>query len=749
MKLSNSEIDFLLSLSASTLHAVLREMSQKDRQATLKQLRESLASSKKKSTKRSSQKTQRDYSSEYRREKYQSLQDIAPLPFELGGAEAEIRYRCDRSLRVHLETCYPAAFTLAWSEDHELLMSDIESAVRDGQLKARALPRGSGKTTLIVRAALWAMLSGLRRFLVLLAATQDDARKLLKGIKQEIAHNPMLAKLYPRELHALRSLGGEARRASGQKFEGIPTQVQWGQDELCFGYLPDVQTSGGVITACGITGSVRGQQSTGADGEIIRPDILLGDDLQTKESAASPTQCHYRHEIMMGDALGMAGPGVPIAGLVSGTVIYRGDLMDRLLDHRLSPQWSGVRCSLVYKWPDETELWERYRTILDGESLGTHQPGEATAFVLEHYDRMHRGSIVEWPERKAPDEASALEHAFKLLFRDEATFWAEYMNQPIVASVEKPYHLEPEILETRTYHLPRNIIPLGAKKLTAFIDVQKDVLFYSVVAWELGGRGYVIDYGSYPDQRRLHFTKASIGRTLMEVTGADSVLDGIYIGLDHLVTRMFDKEYPIEDAGRGDALMGLDRVGIDARWGFSTKTIRRFCRETPQRGRVHPMLGQYIGANSRPWHRWTHQKTDLIGIHCKLQAPPKGQIGVRELLVDTNWWKSFTAEKLMVHRGSEKAITFHKAAPHEHRMWCQHLTAEEPVMCHGKQGNQVVEWQKNNSRDEDFWDTLVGNCVLSSIEKVKVETGESRQQKAKKKRTQKGPRRKHATKLKW
>ena len=43
-------------------------------------------------------------------------------------------------------------------------------------------------------------------------------------------------------------------------------------------------------------------------------------------------------------------------------------------------------------------------------------------------------------------------------------------------------------------------MPLAATRVTAFIDVHDKLLFYCVCAWEEDFTGYVIDYGTFPDQ---------------------------------------------------------------------------------------------------------------------------------------------------------------------------------------------------------------------------------------------------------
>ena len=93
------------------------------------------------------------------RNRAQNVQDIGPPPKKPRTKKWKAaRLESDESLQRHLEICYPEAFPLEWSEDHLQLFPAIERAADVGLLKALAMPRGSGKTSIMVRAGLWALL---------------------------------------------------------------------------------------------------------------------------------------------------------------------------------------------------------------------------------------------------------------------------------------------------------------------------------------------------------------------------------------------------------------------------------------------------------------------------------------------------------------------------------------------------------------------------------------------------------------
>ena len=671
-------------------------------------------------------------------------QDIAEsYPRAPSGSDRNLRARCDRSLRTFLINCFPNAVKLEFSADHDEMIREIERAANLGTIKALAMPRGSGKTTIIARAALWAILTGRRSYVTVIGATKPAAGVILQAIKAEIMSNTILHKLYGRELHSLWSLHGESRLAAGQRFKGQKTGAEWKSNRVVWGHIPRCKTSGAAISTVGITGNIRGEQFTTMEGEIRRPDLLLGDDLQTKESAKSPPQTQERYEIVMGDALGMEGPDGKIAAMISGTVIYENDLMERLLDRDRTPICHGTRYKLVYKWPDKRAQihWDRYRSIYEDElRRDDFKLAKSTGYIKRHYKEMHRDTEVGWIHRYDKKcEISALQHAFHLRWKDEPTFFSEYQNNPAEAAAELPFELDPATLELRYTGLAHNEAPLEAERLTAFVDVQGDVLWYMVTAFSMAGRGSIIDYGTWPDQKRSYFTKAHLPITLQQALGTEDRNSAIYGGLSKLLggpedEGLFDRVWQREDGSP----IRLDNAGIDMGWGYSTSTIRRWCRESKHVGRVHPMKGTAIDVNQRPWSDWDHKKTDRLGVHCKLQKAPKG-FRVGEFLVDTNWWKTWVAERLTNPIGSDSSISLFYSE--NHKMIAEHFSAETPHLKKGRAGNELIVWTQSATRDNDLFDCLVGTSVLASVLGVRIDASDSKaetrvkvQRKAKRKR---------------
>lgn len=110
--------------------------------------------------------------------------------------------------------------------------------------------------------------------------------------------------------------------------------------------------------------------------------------------------------------------------------------------------------------------------------------------------------------------------------------------------------------------LDRGNISIGANHLTAFIDVQQKSLFYLVAALEDDFKGYIFDYGCYPDLQRPNFTLRDARQTLAAVAIGTGLQGSIYAGMETLTSKLLDRERHRED---GKA-MRFGRCLIDPNW---------------------------------------------------------------------------------------------------------------------------------------------------------------------------------------
>lgn len=637
-----------------------------------------------------------------------SGRDIAPLPSVVNPSRKDA---CTYNFRLFCETYFRHVFTLAWSPDHLKIIGKIERAVLHGGLFAHAMPRGSGKTSLAMAAAIWAALYGHRKYVCLVAASSERAKSLLHAIQLWLETNDLLLEDFPEALYPIRKLQRIVNRQRGQLYNGEPTRIEWTTEKIVLPTIPGSRASGCIITTSGLKGSeLRGQMHVLADGRVIRPDLAIIDDPQTRESAFSVAQCQQREAIVMGDVLGMAGPGQKIAAIMCCTVIRQGDLADRLLDHKLHPEWSGDRTQLLYSFPKRMELWEKYWELYSSAVKYGDTPQLATDFYIAHREEMDDGAAVAWQDRHNPDEVSAIQHAMNLFFRDQAAFYAEYQNTPRTAEDDNEQTLTADAIAAKTNSLPRGIVPLGATTVTAFIDVHQNLLYYCVTAWKSDCTGYIIDYGTWPSQPQVYFLMDQATNTLARQYPNAGLEGAIYAGLTDLTTRIIGAEW----RGENDAVIfKINRCLIDANWGQCTDLIYEFCRRSKYASVLLPSHGRFIGASTRPIHALPRHVGDQVGLNWKISSSQTRFI--RYAIYDSNFWKSWIYARLHTAVGNKGSLTLFGDSPATHRLFAEHITAEYKVTVSAKD-RVVDEWKQKLGRpDNHFFDALVGCAVAASM----------------------------------
>lgn len=649
--------------------------------------------------------------------KSRSARDIGPIP---PVRDPERRENCRRSFRLFCETYLAAAFPLAWSADHLKVIRRIETSVLDGGLFAFAMPRGSGKTTLVVAACLWAVLYGFRRYIALLGCSKKHAKTLLDAIKSQLEHNELLLADFPEVCFPVRRLERIPQRAGGQLSEGRPTVMHWGRMEVTLPTIEGSAASASRVEAAGLTSEFRGMQFTRTDGSVARPDFVITDDPQTDESARSPSQCDERVRLLSGAVLGLAGPGKKISGFMPTTVIRAGDMADRILDRTKHPEWQGERMKLVYRWPDDPDgLWARYAD-LRRESLTQGGDGRpATSFYRKNKKAMDAGAEVAWPARKNDDELSALQHAWNLrIDRKERAFFAEFQNEPMPEEETATASLLPDDVSSRVNRLRRGEAPAEASTLTAFIDVQNRILVWLVAAWEPDFTGYVLDYGAWPDQGALRWSRSDPKRSLQDLAPGAGFEATLAKGLEQLCDQLLARRFPRVGGGE----LTISRCLIDASWGQSIDTVKPFCRASRWANVLTPSIGKFFGPTTRPIYEYPKKRGDRVGLRWRIAAAASQS--TPHVLVDTNYWKSFVAQRIQTTVGDRGALTLWGASRELHTMYGEHLTAERCDATTAR-GRTVDVWTCLPGRENDLLDCTVGAAVAASMQGVKLDGVES------------------------
>jgi hypothetical protein len=637
--------------------------------------------------------------------------DIGAQLDELPAVERpDLRAACEGDFKLFCTTYFPAAFTLPWSQDHLKVIAKIERAVKEGGLFAHAMPRGSGKTTLTEIACVWAILCGYRPFVCLIGATADRARAMLESIKTEFECNDELLRDFRRELFPIQALERIHNRANGQLCYGQPTRITWTADKIVMPNVEISKAAGAIITVTGLEGgNIRGQKHKLSDGTVLRPSLVILDDPETTESAWSISQNQRREALVAGDVLGMAGPGKKIAAVLCCTVIRPGDMADNILDRDKHPLWQGERTKLMYSFPTSVKLWDEYARIR-AESFRNDGDGhEATEFYASHQVEMDAGAAIAWPQRYNADEISAIQHAMNLRFRDEAAFFAEYQNEPIADLEGDGEMLTAEQVAGKVNGRRRAEIPSACSHLTMFVDVHDKLLFFVVAAWEQDFTGYVVDYGTYPDQKRQFFTLRDARATLPRAAPGTGREGAVLAGIRALLDDYLAREWRRDDG----TILQVGRCLIDS--GYVPDLVYEAIRQSGRSAVAMPSKGMGIRAANKPFSEYRHQPGDQAGHHWRIPSI-RGTRELRGVHIDTNYWKSFIQARLAVAAGDRGCLSLFGRKAIEHRLFAEHIASEYRVKTEGR-GRVVEEWKlKSGAMDNHWLDCLVGCAVGASIQ---------------------------------
>ncbi len=626
--------------------------------------------------------------------------------------------------QLFCQSYFPNVFVLKWSNDHLKVIKKIESAVLQGGLFAVAMPRGSGKSSFAEVACIWALFYGHRKFVMLVASDAKAAQNMLDNIKAEMEMNELLAADFPEVCYPIAKLDGILNRCPGQHSEGNRTNISWTSDEIILPTVKGSVASGGLIRVAGITGRIRGAKHNRADGESVRPDLFIADDPQTEESARSLSQCKSRLETLNGAVLGLAGPGRKIAGIMPCTVIRKGDLADEILDQSKCPEWQGERTKLVYQFPENVKLWDRYAE-LRAESLRMGRGlAKATEFYQSNRIEMDAGSLVAWEQRFNPDELSAIQHAMNLKYRDETSFAAEYQNDPLAIDQSFVHTLTKEEVVAKVNGLNVGIVPLKCNRVTAYIDVQGKLLYYLVMAWGDDFTGAVLEYGTFPDQKRQYYTLHDAQLTFESLKVGMSLDAQLMNALQSLADSICTKVYVREDGQE----YRISRCIIDANWGQSTAIVKQFCRTSKWAAFFLPGHGRAVGADRKPMNEYIDKPGERFGWNWRIPAE-KMQ---RHIIYDTYAWKTFIINRVAMAVGESGGITIYQGSPEQHRMLAEQWCAEYSVPVTGL-GRTVNVWSNRPGRDNHWFDCLIG-CAVGASEQGILALGHDAAPAEKKKR---------------
>lgn len=273
------------------------------------------------------------------------------------------------------------------SQLHHYLFERLPAIVASpkGETDAIAAPRGEAKSTLVSQLfVLWCLVTGRKRYPVIVMDSIDQAYPMLEAIKAELEFNPRL----------------------GMDFAEVAGQGRvWQAGTIVTRNDAKVQVAGS------------GKKLRGLRHGPYRPDLCVLDDIENDEQVRSPEQRDKLQSWLAKTVLPLGAAGEKFDVVYIGTILHYDSVLSRTL---ANPLWTTARFKALLQWPDRTDLWDQWEAILRNEGKAPAQ-----AFYEANEGLMLAGSVVSWAAR-------SLLTLMTIRAKDgHATFDSEYQNDPV------------------------------------------------------------------------------------------------------------------------------------------------------------------------------------------------------------------------------------------------------------------------------------------------------------------------------
>lgn len=626
-------------------------------------------------------------------------QEIGPLPKP---KDKKRRHDCSQDLRLTAETYFPATFYKPFAPYQINMLDSFQSVILSGGRKCRAVRRGGLKSTLARVAAIWSVINGHELFPLLVGATDGKANEHRKNFFDLMQSSQALLADYPELLPLMMK-----RRQPKKQFrlDGRLLEVTTKDEKGCivFPDIYDAPSCQARVAPYSIKSTdVSGLSFVDRHGVTRRPGTIFYDDVQTPQSARSVAQTSEREDAITKTFGGLAGVGQKLNCIMVCTVREAEDLSCRFMDRDKHPDWEGKAFPSVIKMPDRMDLWDKYGDLLRAGETPEDGKALAQGFYVEHREAMDAGAEVAWEHDKQDDEVSALQSLMTIKYLDPEFFECEIQQKGRKPVTADGVHLQQSDVIKRLSNIDRGETTSQSSFLTGFIDSSDEVLWWMVCAWAPNFTGYVVDYGTWPDQQKPIFYKEHLPISIAHMLPGTSWESRFVHAHNELEAELFGK-YPGIDLLLKDWSDGEHKPLIEGQ--LRTSKHSKICR---------PSKGFAVKPGKKPVHLYG-DKRDRHTFSEWVERRPKGELAHVQL--NANVWKSHAARRLLTPVGAPSSVALFGAEERDqrvHRLLVEHLTAEKPVSSEYDGASGIV-WEQNNLRDNDWWDCFVGNGVAASM----------------------------------
>lgn len=282
---------------------------------------------------------------------------------------------------------------------HYALAKYLREAVLDPMERKTAIaaPRSHAKSTIVTNIfPLWCIVyveDVKERYWVILGDKQDNARKFLDVIKNELEDNDVLI-------------------ADFGKLKG----TTWNSLEI-------ITKNNVKISAHGAQEGLRGLRYGS-----FRPSVIC-DDIESDDSCSTADRIAKMYDWFLRTCLPLGDPKHSKFFLV-GTVIHYDSLLSRVINNHAD--WAAFKYRAIEEFPTQMDMWRKWELTYHERTEGDN-PMESSRFARDkamkfyeaNKEKMHEGAKILWPERL--DLLSLMEKRAV----NRLAFNSEYQNDPI------------------------------------------------------------------------------------------------------------------------------------------------------------------------------------------------------------------------------------------------------------------------------------------------------------------------------
>lgn len=306
--------------------------------------------------------------------------------------------QCATDLELFARTFFPEYFKSEWSTFHYEMVEFLEDIIlRKQDIENKfvvAAPRGHSKSTIFTfLCVMWCCCYKYKKVIIVVSATNGIAKKFIMDCRTQLETNERILEHF-----------GKQRG-----------EILWASTEFI--------TANGVY----VGGKGSGEQLRGLKINGSRPDLVLIDDLESKESVSTQLQIDNTEDWFTGDLLPMGTPTCDF--LYVGTILSYSAFLYKLLHEPRFSSWERKIYSAVIK-DSESLLWADFESIALDPSRDNSM-GDAIAFYEEHKEELLDGVELLWEKRQ---KDMYLYLRIKKL-ENEEKYNSEFLNNPMTENL--------------------------------------------------------------------------------------------------------------------------------------------------------------------------------------------------------------------------------------------------------------------------------------------------------------------------